>query len=150
MVTSFPDAVGTVAPGDDPEFMAAAAASAFVVLDDMQLDPPVASAEIEGSWATACDAVVEVELGRDIGSSVFGSGNVAPSSMTDRIGGRAGDGVRVGTGAANGARLFACENASVEAVMVTVANLERTRDSEQWVDRRDEKAVGVVDLQATW
>ncbi|KAK8080668.1 hypothetical protein PG997_008486 [Apiospora hydei] len=108
----FPDAVGTVAPGDDPEFMAAAA---FVALDDMQLD-----------------AVVEVELGRDIGSSVFGSGNVAPSSMTDRIGGRAGDGVRVGVGAANGARLFACENASVEAVMVTVANLERTRDSEEW------------------
>lgn len=61
--------------------------------------------------------MVEVELGRDIGSRVCGSGNAAPSSMTDRIGGRAGDGVRVGIGTAIGARLFACENASLEAVM---------------------------------
>lgn len=69
-----------------------------------------------------------MELGRDIGSRVCGSGNTGPSSIRDRIGGRAGDGVRVGIGAANGARLFACEKASVEAVMVVVRSLERTQD----------------------
>lgn len=61
-----------------------------------------------------------MELGRDKGSRVFGGGNAGPSSITVRIGGRAGDGVRVGVGAANGARLFACEKASVEAVVVIV------------------------------
>ncbi|KAK8052091.1 hypothetical protein PG993_003476 [Apiospora rasikravindrae] len=122
----FPDAVGTVAPGDDPEFMVAV--GVFAVLDDMR------PRSVQDRPA---------ELGRDTGSRVFGSGNVAPSSMTDRIGGRAGDGVRVSIGAANGARLFACENASVEAVMATVGNLEQTRDSEQWVDDRDGKALDV-------
>lgn len=52
---------------------------------------PVASAAIDGSWATAWDSVVEAELGRDIGSRV-GNGGAASSSITmNRMGGRAGE-----------------------------------------------------------
>ncbi|KAI0013112.1 hypothetical protein F4779DRAFT_565817 [Xylariaceae sp. FL0662B] len=82
---------------------------------ELVAEEAAASAEIPGSWAI--DAVVEVELGRDIGSRVTGNG-VVPSSMTARIGGNAGDDVRVGIGAIIGGRLFArYEKASVDAVL---------------------------------
>jgi hypothetical protein len=72
------------------------------------------------SWAI--ETVVEVELGRDIGSSMAGgSGTVDGSSfMTDRIGGRAGDATRVGSGAMIGGRLSALSDASVDAVLIDV------------------------------
>ncbi|KAI1478432.1 hypothetical protein F4774DRAFT_426686 [Daldinia eschscholtzii] len=84
---------------------------------ELVADPAVANAETPGSGAA--EAVVEeVELGRDIGSMVAGSGAV-PSSMTDLIGGNAGDAVRVGMGEVIGGRLLsACNDASVEDAVV--------------------------------
>jgi hypothetical protein len=76
----------------------------------------------------ACDAVVDVELGRDIGSRV-GRGNefAAPSSMTNRIGGRDGEDIRVGMGAAIGGRAFTRSVANVEAVMESEVSRENSR-----------------------
>lgn len=84
---------------------------------ELVADPAAANAETPGSCAT--EAVVEeVELGRDIGSRVAGNGTV-PSSMTDLIGGNAGDAVRVGIGEVIGGRLLsACNDASVEDAVV--------------------------------
>ncbi|KAI1766224.1 hypothetical protein GGR53DRAFT_224054 [Hypoxylon sp. FL1150] len=115
------------------------------------VDSATARAETPGSCAT--DAVAEeVELGRDIGSRVAGndgagtdSGACAgivpvptPSSMADRIGGNAGDAVRVGIGSPINGRLFsACNDATVgDAVMDAVVGElkcpEKTRDYRVW------------------
>ena len=87
------------------------------------------AAAVAAAAATAADAdavAEEVELGRDIGSRVAGNGAV-PSSMTDRIGGNAGDAVRVGIGEVIGGRLLsACSDATVEdAVMGNIQGPER-------------------------
>lgn len=100
---------------------------------ELLADSPAASAETPGSCAAAAAAataaadadadaaavVEEVELGRDIGSTVAGNGAAVPSSMTDRMGGSAGDAVRVGVGEVIGGRLLsACNNASVEEAVL--------------------------------
>ncbi|KAI1209911.1 uncharacterized protein F4807DRAFT_460204 [Annulohypoxylon truncatum] len=88
-----------------------------------------ASAETPGSCAV--DAVAEdVELGRDIGSRVAGNGATVPSSITDRIGGSAGDAVRVGRGEVIGGRLLStCNDATVEdAVVNKFQGPEKTRN----------------------
>lgn len=94
----------------------------------------VASAETPGSCAI--EAVAEdVELGRDIGSRVAGgSGGAAPSSITDRIGGSAGDAVRVGRGEVIGGRLLStCNDATVEdAVVNKFQGPEKTRNYRSW------------------
>ncbi|KAI0843186.1 hypothetical protein F5Y06DRAFT_82873 [Hypoxylon sp. FL0890] len=92
---------------------------------ELVAEPPAASAETPGSCAA--EAVVEeVELGRDIGSRAAGNGAV-PSSMTDRMGGSAGDAVRVGIGEVIGGRLLsACNDTTVEdAVMNKFQGPER-------------------------
>ncbi|KAI8965754.1 hypothetical protein F5Y11DRAFT_344066 [Daldinia sp. FL1419] len=97
---------------------------------ELVVDPVAANAETPGSCPGSCatEAVVEeVELGRDIGSRVAGNGTV-PSSMTDLIGGNAGDAVRDGIGEVIGGRLLsACNDASV--VDAVVGKFSRSRVS---------------------
>lgn len=59
--------------------------------------------------------------------------------MTDRMGGNAGDAVRVGIGEVIGGRLLsACSDATVEdAVMGNIQGPERTRDKRSWWGIRD-------------
>ncbi|KAI1107460.1 hypothetical protein F4804DRAFT_329192 [Jackrogersella minutella] len=84
---------------------------------ELVAEPTAARAETPGNCATEAVAE-EVELGRDIGSRVTGNGTV-PSSMTDRIGGNAGDAVRVGIGEVIGGRLLStCNDATVEDAVV--------------------------------
>ncbi|KAK9770236.1 hypothetical protein SCAR479_13120 [Seiridium cardinale] len=76
---------------------------------------------IPGSWAIASDAVVAVELGREMGSSV-GSGAASPSlpsSMVNLIGGKMDAEIRVGIGAigAIDGKLSARAAANMDAVV---------------------------------
>ncbi len=63
------------------------------------LEPPGASIS-NASFPGSCtrEAVVEVELGLEIGSSVSGGGKVASSLMITRIGGNTRDEIGVGVG----------------------------------------------------
>ncbi|KAI0890350.1 uncharacterized protein GGS22DRAFT_150664 [Annulohypoxylon maeteangense] len=105
----------------------------LVALNCGELVAELAAASAETPGSCAIDAVTEdVELGRDIGSRVAGNGAAAvPSSITDRIGGSAGDDVvRVGRGEVIGGRLLStCNDATVEdAVVNKFQGPEKTRN----------------------
>jgi hypothetical protein len=71
-----------------------------------ELGALASSAVAPGIWAIAADAVVDVELGRDMGSRVAGNGVVTKSSsMADRQGGVAGEKYTVPNGARIAGRL---------------------------------------------
>ncbi|KAH8681490.1 hypothetical protein BX600DRAFT_429420 [Xylariales sp. PMI_506] len=158
-LTKLPEAVGTVACGDEviAAFMvvartdvcagvvagAGAGAGVEATVGGMGIVlmssescgepvPPVASADMLGSCAIACEAVVDVELGLEIGSRVGNGAEVAgPSSMTDLIGGKA---VGIEIAIEIGGTLFTLPaTANMEAVVDTggvsrnleTANLEK-------------------------
>lgn len=88
---------------------------------ELVVDSPAANAETPGSCATE-----EVELGRDIGSSVAGNGVDCCSSMTDLMGGNAGDARRVGIGEPVGGRLLSiCSDATIEDAVMVDDNVPR-------------------------
>lgn len=142
-----PTAVGTLAAGEDPDINARP--GTLVALSCGELlalaDRPAARAEMPGSCAT--EAVVEVdilELGLDIGSmavgSRVGSGTRGPSSITDLIGGRDGESIRIGIGATIGGRYSACGGeASADAVIVMFGeSREASRlGSDDWLESTD-------------
>ncbi|KAH9909100.1 hypothetical protein F4778DRAFT_212984 [Xylariomycetidae sp. FL2044] len=85
---------------------------AYLDVGELVIDPPVAKLEMPGSCVV--EVVVEVELGRDTGSSVVG--NDVPSSIIRRMEGNAGDDVRA-IGCIIGGRLWTPSDASADAVV---------------------------------
>lgn len=92
------------------------------------VEVPLARAWMLGSWAIASDAVVAVELGREMGSRV-GSGAAKPSlpsSMATRIGGRMDDDdIRVGVGAIGAIACILAARATANKDAVAEVSLSR-------------------------